>query len=177
MTPDRSALPLHVEETIGAFAELHASHSGGTSPMRFGIARITRLVGRPVFLLAITLGIAAWILVNLAMLHAGSRPFDAPPFAWLQDTVSGLALVMTILIFSSQQRDDAIADRRDQLNLQLALLSDQKLSKLIGLLEDLRRDDPHIADRTDLQADEMAVPADAHVISEAIKQKIDPRQP
>ena len=84
---------------------------------------------------------------------------------------------MTILIFSTQQRDDAIADRRDQLNLQLALLSDQKLSKLIGLLEDLRRDDPHIADRTDLQADEMAVPADAHVISEAIKQKIDPRQP
>jgi uncharacterized membrane protein len=142
--------------------------------VRFGIARITRVLGRPTFLMGIIFGIAAWMLVNVALLHVGVRPFDAPPFPWLQGTVSGLALIMTILIVSTQQRDDVIGDERDRLSLQLALLSEQKLTKLIGLLEDLRRDDPHIADRQDEQAAEMAVPTDSLAMSEAIKRKIKP---
>jgi uncharacterized membrane protein len=140
----------------------------------FGIARITRVLGRPTFLMGIISGIAAWMLVNVVLLHAGARPFDAPPFPWLQGTVSGLALIMTILIVSTQQRDDAIGDERDRLSLQLAILSEQKLTKLIGLLEDLRRDDPHIADRPDEQAAAMSVPTDSFAMSEAIKRKINP---
>jgi uncharacterized membrane protein len=171
---DRTNLPPHVEEAIGSIAELHAEHSRGTSRVRLRIARLTRILGRPLFLMSIIFGIAAWMLVNVAILHAGGRPFDSPPFPWLQGTVSGLALIMTILIVSTQQRDDAIGDERDQLTLQLAMLSEQKLTKLIGLLEDLRRDDPHVADRPDVQAAEMAVPTNPLAMSEAIKRKIEP---
>ena len=170
---DRTNLPPHVEEAIGSIAELHAQHSRGTSPVRFGIARLTRMLGRPAFLSAMIFSIAAWMLLNIAIVHTGRRPFDPPPFAWLQGTVSGLALLMTILIFSTQQRDDDIGDQRDQLALQLALLSEQKLSKLIGLVEGLRRDDPLIADREDSQAAAMAVPADSLAMSEAIKKEIE----
>jgi len=171
---DPAPLPSHVEETIGSHARLHADRSREVLPFQHLIARLTRVLGRPAFLLAVLVAIVGWAALNLVLLHAGIRPPDPPPFSWLQGTVSGLALIMTILILSTQQRDDKIGEHRAQLTLQLSLLSEQKLAKLIALLEDLRRDDPHIADRSDPQADAMSVPADPHAVSEAIKEKVEP---
>jgi uncharacterized membrane protein len=169
MPVENAQLPPHVEETIASVARVHAAQSRETSSIRYAIVRLTRALGRPAFVFSIAFGIAAWILVNLALLRFGGNPFDRPPFPWLQGTVSGLALIMTILILSTQQRDDVIGEHREKLTLQLAVLADQRLAKLIELLEDLRRDDPHIADRADSQAQAMSVPTDAHAVSKAIR--------
>jgi uncharacterized membrane protein len=174
MKSESQQLPSHVEETIGSHARLHADRSREVSAFQRAVARLTRALGRPAFLLAVMVAIAGWAGLNLVLLQGGVRPLDPPPFSWLQGTVSGLALIMTILILSTQQRNDRIGDHRAQLTLQLALLSEKKLAKLVELLEDLRRDDPHIADRADPQAAAMSVPADPHAVSEAIKKKVEP---
>jgi uncharacterized membrane protein len=175
MTFDDDTLPAHVEEAIRSIADLHAEHSKRTSHARFRIARFTSTLGRPAFLRTMMAAVVAWMVLNVTMLRFGHRPFDPPPFSWLQGTVSGLALFMTMLILSTQQREDAIGEQRDQLALQLAILGEQKLTKVIGMLEDLRRDDPSMPNRSDAQAAAMAIPTDALAMSEAIQKKIEPK--
>jgi uncharacterized membrane protein len=169
MTAQQTPLPPHVEETIASIARVHAAQSQDASPLRLRIVVLTRALGRPVFVIAIAAAIAAWILGNLAVRNFGGQPLDVPPFPWLQGTVSGLGLLMTILVLSTQQRDDEIGEHREKLTLQLAVLADQRLAKIVSLLEDLRRDDPHIADRADSQAQAMSVPTDPHAVSKAIR--------
>jgi uncharacterized membrane protein len=56
--------------------------------------------------------------------------------------------------------EDQLAQLREQLNLELAILSEQKTAKVIELLEESRRDNPLIHNRVDQEADVMAKPAD-----------------
>ena len=62
-------------------------------------------------------GVVGWILTNLAMMAMGSKTF-----AWLEGVVSLAALYMTVLILSTQRRDDELATHREQLTPELAIL-------------------------------------------------------
>ena len=55
------------------------------------------------------------------------------------------------------------------LALDLAILSEQKSAKIIGLLEEFRRDSPEIHDRVDHEAEAMAQPANPQSMLDAIK--------
>jgi len=104
--------------------------------------------------------------VNLLL---GHRAWDEPPFAWLQGITGLAALYMTILIVSTQRHDDELAAYRERLMLELVILSEQKTAKVIELLEELRRDDPHIHDRLDQEADALSVPAEPQAVLDAIR--------
>ena len=52
----------------------------------------------------------------------------------------------------------------------MAILSEQKVTKIIQLLEESRRDNPLIHDRLDQQADDMAHPSDPQKVLDAIDQ-------
>jgi hypothetical protein len=93
--------------------------------------------------------VAGWIALNLAMVGLGRQPLDQPPFAWLELAISLATLFMTVLILSTQRRDDELASYREQLTLELAILGEQKSAKIIELIEELRRDDPTIRNRID----------------------------
>ena len=47
---------------------------------------------------------------------------------------------MVGLILATQRRENQLAQLREQLNLELAILSEQKTAKVIQLLEESRRD-------------------------------------
>jgi uncharacterized membrane protein len=49
-------------------------------------------------------------------------------------------------------------------------LSEQKTTKVIALLEELRRDSPLVRNRVDEQADIMARPADPQSVNDAINE-------
>lgn len=76
---------------------------------------------------------------------------------------------MTILILATQRREDQLAGHREQLTLELGILSEQKAAKIIELLEELRRDSPHLRDRVDHEALALSAPADPEAVLEAIK--------
>jgi uncharacterized membrane protein len=76
---------------------------------------------------------------------------------------------MTVLILSTQRRDDELTSYREQLTLELAILGEQKSAKIIELLEELRRDDPTIRNRIDHDAVAMSAPADPQAVLDAIK--------
>ena len=88
---------------------------------------------------------------------------------WLQDALAILALFVTVLILTTQRRDDQLVSYREQLTLELAILGEQKSAKIISLLEELRRDSPNLHSRVDDQAREMSVAADPEAILMSIK--------
>jgi uncharacterized membrane protein len=163
-------LPAHIEETIRSIARLHAEHHQNATPLQRVVDRITALVGRPRFLGVLTVIAAGWISLNLLAAALGYRPIDPPPFPGLQGAVSLASLYMVVLILATQRREDQLAQLREQLNLELAILSEQKTAKVIQLLEESRRDNPLIPNRVDQEAEAMAQPADPQSVLEAIKE-------
>jgi uncharacterized membrane protein len=99
----------------------------------------------------------------------GQLPLDALPFPWLGSLLGLIALYVAILILATQRRADQLAARRDELTLELGILSEKKSAKIIELLEELRHDSPNIKDRIDHEAAAMATPADPRAVLDAIK--------
>jgi uncharacterized membrane protein len=84
----------------------------------------------------LTVIVAGWISLNLLAGALGYRPVDPPPFSGLTGAVSLASLYMVGLILATQRRENQLAQLREQLNLELAILSEQKTAKVIQLLEE-----------------------------------------
>ncbi|HEY5336813.1 MAG TPA: DUF1003 domain-containing protein [Rhizomicrobium sp.] len=166
---NKPPLPSHVEETVQSIAHLHAEHyKRSTMPERI-MERATGLLGQPGFLAVLTVAIAAWIGGNLLSLRLNYYALDVPPFPWLQNGLTLMALYMAALILTTQRRADQLADLREQMTLELSILTERKAAKLIELVEELRRDSPEVRDRVDHEAREMSAHADPHAMVGAIE--------
>ena len=101
--------------------------------------------------------------------RAGLAMPDAPPFALLELVVSCAGLFIAVLILASQRRADRLANFRQQMTLEVTLLTNQKTSKLVELIEEFRRDSPNVKDRIDLVAREMADAPDHGTVLQAVQ--------
>ncbi len=108
------------------------------------------------------------------MLHSqlGLSRFDEPPFAWLQGIVSLSALIMTVVVLTTQNRQAKMTEQRRHLDLQITLLTERKVSKVIELIEELRRDLPSVTNRLDHEAEVMQEPIDPHTALSALNQTL-----
>jgi uncharacterized membrane protein len=163
-------LPDHISGTIRAIAQLHAEHQENATPLQRAVDRTTAVLGRPWFIVALTVVMVGWISLNLLAAALGYRPIDLPPFSWLAEAASMLSLYMVILILATQQREDQLAQHPELLILELAILSEQKTAKVIELLEEVRRDSPLLRNRVDQEAQAMAQPADPKSVLDVIKE-------
>jgi uncharacterized membrane protein len=161
---------IHLGETILALARLHDEHRSNATRYDRIVERATSLLGRPSFIVALTVFVVAWMGLNGLASALGYRPFDPPPFAWLAYFASLASLYLVVVILTTQRREDLLVRHRELLTLELAILAEQKSAKAIALLEELRRDSPSVHDRVDRQADEMAQPADPQTVVDAIKE-------
>lgn len=162
-------LPAHIEDTVQAIARLHTEHYRRATPLQRTIDRLTASAGRPRFVAIVTVAVVGWVALNELMLLFGVPPLDKPPFFSMQGVIGLAALYMTMLILTTQRREDELTAHREQLTLELAILSEQKAAKIIELLEELRRDNPHIHDRHDAEAEALSKPADPQAVLEAIQ--------
>jgi uncharacterized membrane protein len=156
--------PAHVDEAVRSIAQLQSEHHEKATAQQRVINRISALIARPRFVAFLTIGVCVWIGANMAAIALGWYAIDRPSFPWLQGAVNLLSLLIVTLVLAAQKHEDTLNARREILTLELALLSERKIAKVIELLEELRRDSPHIADRVDPQAEQMAQPADAQSV-------------
>ncbi len=163
-------LPAHIEETIRSIAQLHAEYHENATPLQRAVDRMTLMLGHPLFIGMLTAIVVAWISLNLLASALGYRSIDPPPFPTLEAAVSLVSLYMVVLILATQRREDQLAQRRELLLLELAILGEQKTAKVIQLLEEFRRDSPFIHNRVDQEAVTMAQPADPQSVLDAIKE-------
>ena len=156
---------------IDAIAQFYAREKAKISRPRNAIETASEFVGRPAYLACILSFVAAWILVNMFAQRIGWRQIDPPPFSWLQGIIGLLGLTVGTAVLIRQNRLARMAEQHAHLDLQVNLLTEQKTSKIIELLEELRRDLPSVANRHDAQVAEMQKPADPHAVLDAIKTK------
>jgi uncharacterized membrane protein len=152
-----------------ATSQLRAEHRQETSLLQRAVDRLTALVGLPGFVAVLTIAIVLWITSNMLAIFFGFRAADPPPFVWLQGSLTTGALYVATLILTTQRREEKLSSQRGQLLLELAILNDQKSSKMIKLLVELRRDNPLFVDRIDEEARTMSSPLNHRSVMGAIK--------
>lgn len=168
-------LAAHVTNTIDTVAALHARALREVGPYVRRISRMNAALGRPGFLLFVIVFVAMWIAANSIASVAKLTPPDPPPFAWLQGLISLSALLMTTVVLITQNRESRQIEQRAHLDLQINLLAEQKVTKLIQLVEELRRDTPNVRDRVDRLAEEMKLPVDTEAVISAIDETLETR--
>jgi uncharacterized membrane protein len=162
--------PDHAEQTIRSILRIHAEHHEKASRTQRVVGWFVERLGRPAFAVLMTLAVLGWMAANLSASAFGYGAVDPPPFPALESVVSVISLLAVVLVLAAQRHEDHLNKDRDMLTLELALLSEQKTTKVIQLIEELRRDSPNIHNRIDIAAERMSEPTDPDVVMETIKQ-------
>jgi uncharacterized membrane protein len=130
---------------------------------------LTAALGRPRTVYVTLSIVVGWVAFNLVTPRLlGWQRIDPPPFFWLQGMVALSALLMTTLVLITANRQTRNAEERSHLDLQVNLLAEHKVAKLIALVEELRRDLPMVRDRIDREADAMQEAVDPNAMIEAL---------
>jgi uncharacterized membrane protein len=93
---------------------------------------IARFCGSMTFVWVHLIGFAVWIAVNLV---PGVKHVDPFPFTFLTFIVSLEAIFLSTFILISQNQDTRVSERRNHLDLQINLLSEQENTKMLTMLQ------------------------------------------
>src|ERR1035437_7838231 len=77
--------------------------------------------------------VIAWLLVNCGKIP-GARPLDPYPFSLLGVIVAVEAVILSSFILMRQNRMMRRGERRDHLNLQVDLLAEKEITKLLQMV-------------------------------------------
>jgi uncharacterized membrane protein len=165
---DDPILPAHIEQTVEMIAELHRQHQQRATPSQKVVAQLTAAASRPRFVGLLTIVFGLWIGLNGLVKLAGYAPPDPPPYSYIQAITGISGVYITLLILITQRRENQLAEARDQLTLELAIVNEQKSAKIIALLEEMRRDLPNLPDRPDPEAEQLSTPADPQAVMDAL---------
>lgn len=162
-------LPEQVIKNIEAIAT-HQELYHQSSPVHQRILdKIAATFGQPKFLLLQIVFFTTWgICSYLSKRHI--LPADFPLFDLREEglDVAGLLISTGVLIYQNSQ--EKISEDRSHLMLQLNLITEQKIAKLISLVEELRTDLPNVKNRLDLEAEIMQQAVDPQAILEVLQQ-------
>ncbi|OGG30211.1 hypothetical protein A2971_02895 [Candidatus Gottesmanbacteria bacterium RIFCSPLOWO2_01_FULL_46_21] len=104
-------------------------------PLAVRIAdRLTSSFGSMSFLVGNVVLFVAWIGVNRGYLRPAIEPFDPFPYILLTMVVSLEAIMLTVIVLMSQNRQSYISSVRDELILQTNLIAERELTKVLQLL-------------------------------------------
>jgi uncharacterized membrane protein len=168
--PSPDERPAQLNQNIDSVLEVQKRESEQRSPPHRFIDRISRIIGRPMYLFALFAIAASWIAANLLAPRWGLPAFDPLPFPLLDGLLSLAALVSTTVILIAQNRQTRIEQQHAHIALQVNLMTEQKVTKMIELMEELRRDLPMVKDRYDPQAASFAKETDALQVLTAIEE-------
>lgn len=179
MPPDSSEVPTgserdQISQNIEAVLDFYAREDQKISHSQRIMERISRFIGRPLFLGIILLFVSFWILANVVMRQFGLAEFDPEPYFWLQGIVGLGALFTSTVVLSKQNRFAKLEEQRAHLDLKVNLLTEQKTAKLIDLLEELRRDLPNVKDRHDPEAAALQQSMNPELVLAALDERSEP---
>lgn len=146
--PESGAPADPVERNIADIVALQKEELAATGLAQRRLEAISRKVAQPGYLIGVIVFVLAWIAASLLTLRLGGHSFDPPPFEWLQGLITFTALLTATVVLIGQSRQMRLSEQRAQLDLQIGLLTEEKVTKLIHLIEELRRDLP-VRDRDD----------------------------
>jgi uncharacterized membrane protein len=157
-------------ETITSHQERYQARA--TTAQRI-LAKIVSIFGTPEFLYFQVIFFITWELcghlVDLQILPPTFPQLDLRE-QWLD--LASLFISTGVLVYENRQ--EKVSEERSHLMLQLNLITEQKIAKLISLVEELRTDLPNVKNRDDEEADLMKQATDPQAILEVIHKISDP---
>ena len=147
-------VPGHISQNIDSILAFYRREEKKISDSQRLLERIGGLMGRPSYLAYVLALVALWVVANALSEGFGFAALDPPPFFWLQGVVSLSALLTTTVVLIAQNRESKLEEQRLHLELQVNLLTEQKTTTIIRLLEELRHDLPMVKDRHDPEVTE-----------------------
>jgi uncharacterized membrane protein len=163
--PDNS-----LDQNIDSVLEVRKREREQRSSSQRFVEHISVVIGRPLYLVALVVFVAGWITYNCMAPRWQRMPFDPAPFPLLEGMLSLAALISTTVVLIAQNRLTRIEQQHAHIALQVNLITEQKVTKVINLLEELRRDLPMVKDRYDPQAASFAQKTDALEVLSAIEE-------
>ncbi|MCC0176379.1 DUF1003 domain-containing protein [Waterburya agarophytonicola K14] len=135
------------------------------------VEKIAAFFGKSAFLYLQLFLFAMWVLCT----HIAPQllPWGIPLFDAKEMGVDITALLIATGVLIQQNRQYKLAEQRSHLTLQINLLTEQKIAKLIELVEELREDLPNIRDRQDLEAQIMQQATDPQVVLDILQDNLE----
>lgn len=130
--PEPDSLNSSLRRNIDALRRRRQEEEGRAGVEERLAASITRFSGSMHFIYAHALIYGLWILANLGW-GRPLRPWD-PTFVVLAMVASVEAIFLSTFILITQNRMAATADRRAELDVQVSLLAEAKITKLVELV-------------------------------------------
>jgi len=158
-----------IAQNISDILELESRELARTTRAQLWMETLSTWLARPVFPIGLLIFVSVWIVLNTAA-RLGVPRFDPPPFPLLAGLLTLTALLTTTVVLIGQGRQSALAAQRAHLDLQISLLTEQKVSKLIHLIEELRADMPGVKTRYDPHATQLKKPTDPAQVASALKE-------
>lgn len=164
------SVPEPVARNIADILELESRELARTTRAQLWLEKLGRWLAHPAFPIALLLFTVLWISLNVTTTRVGIPQFDPPPFAWLGGLLTLTALLTTTIVLIGQGRQSTLAEQRAHLDLQINLLTEQKVTKLIHLIEELRADSPGVRMRHDPHVSQLKKPTDPAQVASALKE-------
>jgi len=99
---------------------------------------ITDIFGSMLFLTACILVFAGWILWNTATIP-GAHPFDKFPFPALEMVVSVFAIILSVSVLISQNRQRKMEKMRQKLEFEVNVRAEKEITKVLQMLHDIQK--------------------------------------
>ena len=112
----------------------------------------------------------AWVIFNSGIFK-NVTPFDPFPFNLLTTTVSLEAIFLSIIVLISQNRAAKVDQLRQEVDLQLDLIAEQEITKIMEMLKKLLTHD-HVNVSKDAVLEEMLKPTDMQGIENELEKQM-----
>jgi uncharacterized membrane protein len=168
--PQPGGLARALERNIEALAERRRREAAGAGQQERIAEAITRFTGSMRFVYLHLALFGAWVAVNLGAVPGVPR-FD-PTFVILATWASVEAIFLSTFVLISQNRAAQAADRRADLDLQISLLAEHEVTRLVELTAAIA-DKLGIAAARDPELEELK----RNVAPEAVLDKLEDAKP
>ncbi|MDP9249272.1 MAG: DUF1003 domain-containing protein [bacterium] len=125
------------DNTEGAHKRIFHSMKAKADAKRKPVEKLadwmTSRFGSPRFLWFNIIVFASWLLINTGHIK-GVPIFDPFPFSLLTTAVSLEAIMLAIFVLISQNRTTKLDDLREETHLQLNLISEKEITKIIKMM-------------------------------------------
>lgn len=158
--PNNPELADIIEQNIQTMLELRRAAESKKTKQDRAADGLTAFSGSMLFVYLHTIWFGFWIVINLGWLPI--KPFDPFPFGLLTLIVSLEAIFLSTFVLISQNRAGAVADKRADLDLQIDLLSEHEITRLVILVDAI--------------ADHLGVTSVEHGDLDELKKDVAPKQ-
>jgi uncharacterized membrane protein len=143
--PSEPGKPRKIEKSPELKSSIEIELSKGDRVM----TRVADVLGSFKFLSLCLVVLCAYILYNLSLVP-GVRPFDPYPFNGLNTLLTIFAIILSVSVLISQNRQRRMEKVREQVEFEINVRAENEITKMLEMLHEIqqklgiRKDDPEL---------------------------------